>query len=133
MTPDSSAIIAAFAPWHPLHDQARLALRGVEDLIAHAELETYSTLTRLPAPFRVGPTLAAEYLRRRHSGERLVLPARERSAFADRLAHAGLAGGRVYDALIAATADHHDRVLISCDRRAVAVYERLGARIDLLA
>lgn len=54
MTPDSSAIVAAFAPWHPLHDQARKALRGVADLVAHAELETYSATPvyeRLGTPF----------------------------------------------------------------------------------
>jgi len=132
VTPDSSAIVAAFAPWHPLHDAARRALRGVGDLIAHAELETYSVLTRLPSPFRVQPAAVAEYLRRRHPGRRLVLPGLGRAAFVADLAAKGLAGGAVYDALIAATAAHHDQTLATCDRRATAVYERLGARFDLL-
>ena len=39
------------------------------------ELEIDSVLTRLPAPFRVEGELAADYLRRRHPGARLVLPA----------------------------------------------------------
>jgi len=132
LTPDSSAIVAAFAPWHPLHDAARRALRGIEDLVSHAELETYSVLTRLPSPFRVQPAAAAEYLRRRHPGRRLVLPRSGRTAFVTNLAGKGLAGGAVYDALIAATAAHHDQTLATCDRRATAVYERLGARFDLL-
>ena len=132
MTPDSSAIVAAFAPWHPLHDRAVAALRNVSDLVAHAELEAYSVLTRLPPPFRVDPGLAAEYLQRRFGGSRHVLPARERKRLVRRLAASDIAGGRVYDALIAATAAHRDLRLISCDRRASSVYDRVGAKFELL-
>lgn len=132
MTPDSSAIVAAFAPWHPLHDAARRALRGLSDLVAHAELEAYSVLTRLPSPFRADPSIVARYLRERHPGGRLVLPARARCAFVERLACAALAGGRAYDALIAATAAHHGHPLVTCDRRATAVYERLGTGFECL-
>jgi predicted nucleic acid-binding protein len=133
VTPDTSAIVAAFSPWHPQHGTAREALHGVTDLVAHAELEAYSVLTRLPAPFRADPSIAAEYLRRRFPGARIVLPAAQRSSLVSRLAAAGVAGGKTYDALIGATAREAGRELVTCDRRAIAVYERVGARFHLIA
>jgi predicted nucleic acid-binding protein len=132
VTPDTSAIVAAFAPWHPLHEAARTALRGVTDLVAHAEVEAYSVLTRLPAPFRVDPAIAAEFLRRRFPGTRIVLPAARRRSLVGRLAAAGVAGGKTYDALIGVTAGEADLELATCDRRAIAVYERIGARFRLI-
>jgi hypothetical protein len=119
-------------PWHPLHEPAVAALRGSHDLVAHAELEAYSILTRLPPPFRVDPRLAAEYLETRFTGSRHVLPARARRRFTSRLARTGIAGGRVYDALIAATAAERELTLITCDRRASVVYERVDAAFELL-
>jgi hypothetical protein len=64
VTPDSSVVVAAFASWNEHHPQAieALAEHDVEDLVAHAELESYSVLTRLPEPFRAAPELVAEYL-----------------------------------------------------------------------
>lgn len=44
----------------------------------------------------------------------------------------GIAGGAVYDALIAATAAEHRAELLSWDRRAAANYERYGVRFALL-
>jgi predicted nucleic acid-binding protein len=132
VTPDTSAIVAAFSPWHPLHEPARAALRGVTDLVAHAELEAYSVLTRLPAPFRAEPAVAAEYLRRRFPGARLALSAAQRRSLVGRLATAGVAGGRTYDAAIGATAREADRELVTCDQRAVPVYERMSARFRLI-
>jgi predicted nucleic acid-binding protein len=133
VTPDTSAIVAAFSPWHPQHGPAREALRDVRDLVAHAELEAYSVLTRLPAPFRAEPAIAAEYLRRRFPGSRIVLPAAQRRSLVSRLAAAGVAGGKAYDALIGATAREAGRELITCDRRATPVYERVGARFHVIA
>jgi predicted nucleic acid-binding protein len=49
------------------------------------------------------------------------------------LAAVGVAGGKTYDALIGATAQEADLELITCDRRAIAVYERVGARFRLIA
>lgn len=100
--------------------------------MAHAEIETYSVLTRLPPPFRAQPSVVADYLRRRHPGPRLVLPPSARGILVERLASDGLTGGVVYDALIAATAAHHDHPLVTCDQRAVQVYERVGAAFELI-
>ncbi|HEY7951998.1 MAG TPA: hypothetical protein VID70_03360 [Solirubrobacteraceae bacterium] len=50
----------------------------------------------------------------------------------DRLAGLSIAGGAVYDALVGVTAAHHGYRLLSCDRRAEAVYERLGVEVVYL-
>lgn len=89
-------------------------------------------LTRLPSPFKTQPAAVAEYLRRRHPGERLVLAPARRRALLDELAMNDLAGGRVHDALIALTASHHGHELTTCDRRATLTYERVGASFALL-
>lgn len=52
---DSSVVIAAFASWHESHESARRALAARPRAIAHAAVETYSVLTRLP------PRAAATY------------------------------------------------------------------------
>lgn len=124
--------MAAFAAWHPLHDRARRALRGLDDLVAHAELEAYSVLTRLPPPFRADPGLVGEYLRRRHPGARLVLPAAARTHLIEDLADSAVSGGAVYDALIALTAKRNERVLVTCDERALSLYERIGVSVRAL-
>lgn len=131
MTPDSSVLVAAFSSWHDSHEAARAAVAGVLDLIAHVELETYSVLTRLPGDQRVDEQLAARYLTQ-FEGSRLELPRDARRRLVQRLADQRIAGGAVYDALIAATAAHHDEELVTCDRRALAVYARVGARVVTL-
>lgn len=121
-------IVAAFARWHARHDAAREALSGVTDLVAHAELEAYSVLTRLPAPHRAPSKVVADFLRQRFPGSRLALPSRDRLRLVPDLASRDLTGGAVYDALIAATAMAHEYELLTCDRRASTVYRTVGAR-----
>jgi predicted nucleic acid-binding protein len=134
VTPDSSVVIAAFASWNRQHEAAVEALEenGVHDLLAHAELEAYSVLTRLPDPFRAEPALVAEYLHKDYPGRRMVLPERERRNLLRRLASLSIAGGAVYDAMTAATAAHHGHSLLSCDRRAASVYSRLDVEVSYL-
>jgi predicted nucleic acid-binding protein len=131
-TPDSSVVIAAFASWNQNHEAAIEALGDARDLVAHAELESYSVLTRLPEPFRAEPTLVAEHLREDYPGKRMILPESERRALVARLARLSIAGGAVYDAMVAATAAHHGYRLLSCDRRAAATYDRLGVEVAYL-
>lgn len=52
---DSSVVIAAFATWHEYHVIARKAMTARPRLIAHAAVESYSVLTRLPPPHRASP------------------------------------------------------------------------------
>ncbi len=132
MTPDSSVVIAAFASWNEKHEAAIEALGDVRDLVAHVELEAYSVLTRLPEPLRAEPAFVSEYLREDFSGRRMVLPESERRSLIERFAGLSISGGSVYDASVAATADHHGHRLLSCDRRAARTYEKLGIDVTYL-
>jgi predicted nucleic acid-binding protein len=132
LTPDSSVVIAAFASWSEKHEAAIEALGDMRDLVAHVELEAYSVLTRLPEPLRAEPSLVSEYLRDDFPGERMVLPEPERRTLVERLAGLSISGGAAYDASVAATADHHGRTLLSCDRRAARTYEKLGIDVTYL-
>jgi len=131
-TPDSSVVIAAFASWNEHHEAAIRALGDIRDLVAHVELETYSVLTRLPEPLRMEPKLVARYLREDYPGERMVLGEAERQELLERFAQLSIAGGATYDGIVAATAAHHGRRLISCDHRAASTYDRLGVEVTYL-
>ncbi len=49
-----------------------------------------------------------------------------------RAVDAGLRGGALYDALIAATAREHGATLLSADQRAREAYEAIGADVSYL-
>ena len=132
MTPDASVIVAAFGAWHGRHAEVIESIRGLNDLVAHAELEAYSVLTRLPERFRATGPFVARYLSERFPGARLSLDEVERRALVGRLAAEGITGGAVYDALITATASAHGHELLTLDARAARVYERAGAHFRLL-
>jgi len=129
---DTSLVVAAFASWHERHDAARRALDGGLRLIEHCALETYSVLTRLPAPHRAGGEVIREFLKARFPEPFLRLSAAAYRAFLSGLPDRAVTGGAAYDALVAATAADHDAELISCDRRAATIYERYSVRIRLL-
>ena len=97
-------------------------------LCGHALAETYSVLTRMPGDLRLAPADAARLL-----GERFEEPMRMEPEVAARLpdvlSRAGIAGGAVYDALVALAAVAHDAELATRDARAKATYEALGARV----
>lgn len=129
---DSSVAVAAFASWHALHERALDALEGEPRLAAPAALETYSVLTRLPGPMRVQPTPVVEFLRRRFPPPWLVLDAAAMPALLEELSARGIAGGATYDAVIAAIARASGAAVVTCDRRATGVYERLGVAFELI-
>jgi predicted nucleic acid-binding protein len=129
---DTSVVVAAFASWHVHHEPANRALQAGARLIAHSALETYSVLTRLPAPHRAPPEIVRDYLAARFSEPYLFLDAAAYKALVARLVELGIAGGAVYDALIASTATSAGARLVSCDVRAAATYQRCGADVDLL-
>lgn len=94
-------------------------------------METYSVLTRLPAPQRIAPETAGALLTRTHL-KPLALPGSRYGELLSKTADLGIRGGSVYDGLVAATADHHGLILISLDHRARITYEALGVRYELL-
>jgi predicted nucleic acid-binding protein len=61
------------------------------------------------------------------------LDARAYKRFVVGLAEHRVTGGAAYDALVAATAAGCDAELVTCDRRALPIYERYGVRTQLLS
>ena len=129
---DTSVVIAAFASWHEQHEVARRALDSGVRLVDHCALETYSVLTRLPPPHRVAGDVVRDFLNARFPAPFLRLSAAAYKTFLSTLPDRGVTGGAAYDALVAATAADNDADLVSCDRRAAAVYERYAVRARLL-
>jgi predicted nucleic acid-binding protein len=130
--PDTSIAIAALLADHPAHEASTLVLAACDTTIAHVAVETYSVLTRLPAPHRADAATAAEALAERLPRAHVTLRARDYAGAPRRLATSEISGGATYDGLIALTAIEHDLELISRDRRAARTYRALGARFQLL-
>jgi predicted nucleic acid-binding protein len=130
IAPDSSVTIAAASPWHVAHEAAVSALSAEQPvLIAHVAYETTAAISRMPQGHRLAPTVVLEWLERRFPDRWLVLnAAATRRALRDAIGH-GIRGGGLYDALIAATAVHHEHTLLSADRRAAPVYSALGVEV----
>ena len=101
-------------------------------LSGHALAETYSVLTRLPGDLRLEPADAARLLDERFTRP-LVLGAERSALLPELLSEAGVAGGAVYDALVALAAVEHDADLATRDLRAKATYEAVGARVIVVA
>jgi len=129
---DTSLVIAAFASWHESHEAARRALDGGLRLIEHCALETYSVLTRLPPPHRTSSGVVRGFLTARFPQPFLRLSEQAYKAFILGLPDHGVTGGAAYDALVAATAAGCNAELVTCDRRALPIYERYGIRTRLL-
>lgn len=129
---DSSLVVAAFASWHERHEPARRLLDGGLRLVEHCALESYSVLTRLPAPHRSPGNLVRDFLVARFPDSPLRLGVAEFRKFLLGLPEQRVTGGSAYDALVAATAASHDAELVTCDRRAAPVYESYGVRVVML-
>jgi len=129
---DTSVVVAAFASWHEGHPDAAAVLARKPRVPAHVLVESFSVLTRLPPPHRAPTDLVASFLEQRFREAPLVLPARAHMELVQSAADAGLVGGAIYDALIAATARHAGATLLTRDQRARSVYEHVGVRHELL-
>jgi predicted nucleic acid-binding protein len=129
---DTSLVVAAFASWHERHEVARKALDGGLRLIEHCSLETYSVLTRLPPPHRAPSNVVRDFLAARFPLPWLRLSVTAHRTFMVGMPDRAVTGGAAYDALVAATAAAHRVELVTCDRRALPVYERYGVRVQLL-
>lgn len=127
---DSSVVIAGFASWHEQHPAAVKVLARKPRLVAHAALETYSVLTRLPPPHRAQAGLVRQFLQGRFPEPFLCLPEDRHRDLVTVLAERQILGGRVYDALIGFTAAAHDATLVSLDQRASLIYESVGVAVE---
>lgn len=134
ITVDTSVAVAAALPWHEAHSAARAALpREKTRLPAQVAVETYSVLTRLPPPQRVPAAVARDYLRATFNLPPLVLTPDGHEDLLDLAAKAGITGGAIYDALVAATAKQAHATLLTLDRRALNTYQVLQVDHRLLA
>jgi len=97
-------------------------------LSGHALAETYSVLTRLPGDARLAPTDAARLLDARFSTA-LVLSSSRTRKLPDTLSRLGIAGGAVYDALVALAAKEHGVALATRDARARGTYDAVGVKV----
>jgi len=114
---------------HTAHDAVRRWWNGQEvALSGHALAETYSVLTRLPGDLRLAPADAARLLAERFV-EPFLLGADTARRLPDVLGRLGIAGGAVYDALVALPALERDAALATRDARARATYDTVGVRV----
>lgn len=129
---DTSVAVPLVQSAHTAHDRVTevLGTRRV-GLAAHAAVETYSVLTRLPGDARLTPTDASTLIAERFTRTATLEPALQERLVRD-LAAANVAGGAVYDALIALTAKHDGSTLLTRDSRAAATYGALDAAFELV-
>jgi toxin FitB len=97
-------------------------------LSGHALAETYSVLTRLPGDARLAPADAARLLNARFPAPLLLSSAQDRK-LPDTLSRLGIAGGAVYDALVALAAKEHEVALATRDARARGTYDAVGVKV----
>jgi predicted nucleic acid-binding protein len=106
---DSSCLVALLCDWHECYLRTTQAYQRIREqhariiIPAHAILECYSVLTRLPAPFRFS-TEAARELIKKNFGDAVAIAGTKAGTvwgLIDNLASHGIGGGKVYDALIA--------------------------------
>ena len=88
-------------------------------------------LTRLPPPNRRTQAAVARLLAHDFPNSRFLSAQAARRLHA-RLASLGIAGGAVYDALVAAAAAEHGITLATRDRRAAGTYRVLDIDFELI-
>ena len=132
MTPlalDTSVAIPLLVQTHRAHAAVVRWWHGREvALSGHAVAETYSVLTRLPGDLRLAPVDAARLIAERFVAP-LILGPGSATDLPGVLSRFGIAGGAVYDALVALAAVEHRAILATRDLRAKATYETVGAQV----
>jgi predicted nucleic acid-binding protein len=129
---DTSVAVALVVAGHEHHEATAKAVGTRRlGLAGHAAFETFSVLTRLPAPARRPPSTIAELLRSNFPDSRYLSAAAAADLF-ERLTGLGIAGGSVYDALVGATAVEHSLALATRDRRALDTYRALDVQVEVV-
>jgi toxin FitB len=101
-------------------------------LSGHALAETYSVLTRLPGDARLSAADAARLLDARFTAP-LTLSGPPAQTVHATLSRLGIAGGAVYDGLVALAAKEHGVALATRDARARGTYDAVGVKVVLVA
>lgn len=129
---DTSVVVAAFASWHDGHRSAAAVLGRRPRIPAHVLIESFSVLTRLPAPHRSPPEVVDAFLGEHFRQVPLTLPGAALRALVHAAVAARISGGAIYDAMIGETVKRAGATLLTRDRRAVPVYEKLAVRYELI-
>lgn len=136
MTPvalDTSTAIPFVVASHPAHRHVRARLSGIDPMLtAHSLVETYSVLTRLPGDARLLPADAVRLMDDAFPTSAAVLTPERTDRLPALLAPLGIAGGAVYDALVALAAIDAGALLLTRDRRAAGTYAALAAAIEIV-
>ena len=110
---DTSVLVAALVQAHPMHSLALPWLERAKEgkvqlfVATHSLAELFSVLTALPVRPRISPRLARQLIEVSIEpfAELVPLAVSDYRAVLDRMAELGLAGGSVYDGLVARAAE----------------------------
>jgi predicted nucleic acid-binding protein len=132
LTADTSVVIPVVCAWHEAHAVTIEAAADVTCLPAHVLIEAIATLTRLPRGLAVSAVEAATVVQRRFPDRPMTLDAEGYLRLIEAIRHSGVRGGQVYDALVAATANTANAVLLTRDRRAEPAYRAVNAELQVV-
>jgi len=129
---DTSVAVPLLVRSHQHHAEVVRWWGGQElTLSGHALAETYSVLTRLPGDARLSVEDAVRLLDARFA-KPLTLSGPHAQKVHVTLSRLGIAGGAVYDGLVALAAKEHGVALATRDARARGTYEAVGVKIVLV-
>lgn len=129
---DTSVAVPLVVEDHQFHDEVFAAIADFTlGLSGHAAFETYSVLTRLPPPSRLAPQTATQVLEANFPASAFLDAAAARELLAS-LASLDIAGGSVYDALVATAAKQHNARLATRDRRAIPIYRAIEVDLEII-
>lgn len=129
---DSSVLVPAYLSGHELHEAAAAALDRAVSVPVHAVIETYATLTALPAPYRQEPATVLEWIAEEFPTW-LPYPVPDAvKTMLNVVGDSGLRSGAVFDALIATAALEAGLGLLTADERALPTYRRVGVAVEMV-
>lgn len=129
---DTSVAVPYLLRAHEHHDAVRQYVRRHDPrLTSHSLAETYSVLTRLPGDARLTASDAMRLIEANFP-QVITLPAQVARRLHVVLAESGIAGGAVYDAVVALAARHHRLPLVTRDARAASTYGALAVPVEVL-
>lgn len=129
---DTSIAVPLVVSDHVAHAMVLTELGSLRlGLAGHALFETYSVLTRLPAPLRRSPADCRRLIEHNFPASRCLEPS-SHAGMLERFTDAGITGGQVYDALVGSVAADAELPLATRDRRALETYRALGVAVRLL-
>jgi toxin FitB len=129
---DTSVAVPLLVRSHQHHAEVVRWWAGQEvTLSGHALAETYSVLTRLPGDARLSAADAARLLDARFTTPLTLSEPRAQKIHVT-LSSLGIAGGAVYDGLVALAAKEHGVALATRDARARGTYDAVGVKVILV-